>query len=536
MKTKLLLFFFIFLFTEVNAQQEIYNFSPGTPMSSVHFNKKFFFEGYETGTGKEIWQSDGTTSNTSLLKDINVGSGNSTVANLKQTSTILNDDLYFIAKDVDSNGEIWKINGKTEVPEKITTFLNGRVTRLTTVGNTIFFIIRNVDNTIELWKTDGTAVGTVMIKNDFSIWNRVSFQGKCNNTFIFTFQPQGSNNSRVWRSDGTSGGTFPITEEIDGNGSGKSTEGGSTNGGTSILSQYIEYKNKLYFVSRFFLFETDGTLANTKSVGNTKNKDSKLVDFSDIIEVNGSFYLMFFTSSINNLTLLKFNSESHDIFPIYDKTSMQYFFPSNFVKTENSLLFSSFNSTGGTSLVSMDLSTNVVSNVKELSLANDLERPVIFRDINRGGILKINKDEYFIMNSREKNTERKGWILNNTLQTTENISSLDNILEPFAYNDYLYYSKDNKLYKFAKNLSTVSVDQRKSLNLYPNPSKNFVNFYTEDYSEIEDIQIFDLNGRLVSGRSDLNGDKIDISNLHQGTYILKAKINGAEITKKIIKK
>ncbi|MFH7014897.1 T9SS type A sorting domain-containing protein [Flavobacterium sp. FlaQc-47] len=36
-------------------------------------------------------------------------------------------------------------------------------------------------------------------------------------------------------------------------------------------------------------------------------------------------------------------------------------------------------------------------------------------------------------------------------------------------------------------------------------------------------------------KADFNANKIDITRLNQGAYILKAKVNGTEISKKIIK-
>lgn len=540
MKTKLLLFFFTFLIINANAQQEVYSFLgyPSSTLESttVQFKDKFFFEAYASDTGREVWSSDGTSANTAILKDINNGTGSSIRTSLKRTSAILNNKLYFIVKDGDEdvNAEIWTTDGTADGTRKFTSFLNGRETNLTTVGAFVFFTIKNDDDTLEVWKTDGTTKGTLFIAS-LPARNKVTFQGKCNNTFIFTFQSEGSNNlSRVWRSDGTSAGTFPITDEVDGNGSGLAYGNGSTIGGIGILTQYIEHNNKLYFVTRDSLFETDGTLESTKSVAKISNYKNISLFFSDIIEANNNLYLMFVTKT-NDISILKFDSVSNDINSVYENTSSYYFSPSNFFKIDSSLLFTSSNSAGNTSLVSLNLSNNVVSNVAELTLASDIERRSNF-PYYINSIMKINADEYFIQTARDKNNKRKGWILNNKLQVTENVSDLDGILEPVVYKDYLYYAKDNKLWKYSSNLSTPLIENKSSLVFYPNPSSDFINIKTENENQIENVQIFDLNGQLVNDKTDFNANKIDLSKLNQGAYILKAKINGSVISQKIIKK
>jgi len=536
MKTKLLLFFFTFLIIKANAQQEIYSFLgyPSSTLESttVHFKDKLFFEAYTSGTGREVWISDGTSANTTILKDINIGTGSSLKSSLKRSSAILNNRLYFIAKDGDAEAEIWTTDGTTDGTIKLTSFLNGRETNLTTVGAFVFFTIKNDDDTLEVWKTDGTTMGTIFIDR-LPAWSKTSFQGKCNNTFIFTFQPYGTNLSRVWRSDGTSTGTFPITEEVDGNGSGLAYGDGSAVGGLGILTQYIEHNNKLYFVTRNSLFETDGTLENTKSVARINNYENISLFFSDIIEVNNNLYLMFLTKT-HNISILKFDSATNEINSVYENTSSNYFSPSNFLKTNSSLLFTSSNSAGNTSLVSLNLANNVVSNVAELTLASDNEMRSNF-SYYINSLIQINQDEYFIHTARDKNNKRKGWILNNKLQTVENVSDLDGILEPVIYKDYLYYAKDNKLWKYVNNLSTPLFENKSSLVFYPNPSKDFINVQTENDNQIESIQIFDLNGRLVNDKTDFNTNKIDISKLNQGSYLLKAKVDGTVISKKIIK-
>ncbi|KLT70240.1 T9SS type A sorting domain-containing protein [Flavobacterium sp. ABG] len=530
MKRKLLLLLLTFMCIGAHAQQEIYSFTSAHPGGFVQFNDKIFFGGNQESTGKEVWQSDGTTSNTNLLKDINPGIGNGLVGVLKQSSSVLNNKLYFLSKDENSLGEIWKTDGTENGTEKVTNFINGRVSKLTTVGNLIYFLLKKEDDKLEVWKTDGTTVGTVLVKDNLPIWNRPSFEGSCNNTFVFVFQPFGTNNSRVWRSNGTTEGTFPITEEYDGNGSGFNNGAG----GTPILTQFIESNGKLYFATRYFLFETDGTLENTKNVARVRNQGD-LVQYDDIIAVNNDLYLMFFTATgfSNNLVILKYNTLDKTITTIYEKNTNDYFFASNLVKIDNSLIFTTSNATAGTELVSLNLTDNTVSNIKQLAAPTDLTTPHFFDEVAVGSIMKIKNNEYFILSGLDKNDARKGWIFNSSTQTVQNISALENILQPFVYKENLYYSKNFKFWKYANNLSTIDFDKKHSISFYPNPSSDIMQLNVENSNEIENISVFDLNGRLLQTLS--NSSQIDISKLPKGIYSAQIKRNGTLINKKIIK-
>ena len=76
-----------------------------------------YFRAYDVTNGYELWKSDGTSSGTVMVKDINSGSSSSFPYDL------------------------------------------------TAVGNTLYFQANDGTNGEELWKSDGTASGTVMVKD-----------------------------------------------------------------------------------------------------------------------------------------------------------------------------------------------------------------------------------------------------------------------------------------------------------------------------------------------------------------------------------
>ncbi|WP_343697360.1 T9SS type A sorting domain-containing protein [Flavobacterium sp.] len=523
MKTKLLVFFLIFTTFKIAAQQQIYSLKYLNDLNLIEYNDNIVFLGGEEETGIEIWKSEGTTETTSLVKDVYSGK-ESGVQDLRRYTTILNGTLYFIGKDETSAGEIWKTDGTANGTVKVTNFLNGRVWKITAAGDSIYFLIKKEDYVLQVWKTDGTSEGTVIVKDNIPIWNDPTFEGKCGNIFIFTFQPYFSNGSKVWRSDGTADGTFPLTEEKTGNGSGV--------GGTSALSQYLEEDSKLYFVSRSYLHETDGTISNTKALSSYSGPLS--VQYSDVIKVGNSLYYLFFSGDNFSIEIWKYDLVNKQTTSVYSANSQKYFFPSGLVKTDDSLLFCGPNNTGGTSLLSLNLSNNAVSDIKELTTA--AFTPFIFnQSFNIATIIKINSNDYFITSAVDQFYQRKGWIYNKSQQTTENITALDNVWHGIVYKDYLYYGKNNILWKYANNLNTISNNKEPFLTFYPNPANDFVQINTNNNDEIENVRIYDLNGKLVNEISNYKNNKIDVSRLSKGIYNMQVKLNGIYINKKVIK-
>ena len=181
-----------------------------------------YFAGQTATNGKELWKSDGTTSGTVMVKDINSGNGNG----------LTSDPAYY------------------------------------GIGNTVYFIADDGTSGFELWKTDGTSSGTTMVKDINSgsassiincmsgnnkNWNCVIF----NNNFYF-LADDGINGKELWKSDGTASGTVMV----------KDINSGS---GDSWASRFVVIGNALYFsatdgIHGMELWKTDGTTSGTVMV------------------------------------------------------------------------------------------------------------------------------------------------------------------------------------------------------------------------------------------------------------------------------
>ena len=86
---------------------------------------------------------------------------------------------------------------------------------------------------------------------------------------------------------------------------------------------------------------------------------------------------------------------------------------------------------------------------------------------------------------------------------------------------------------YSASLSTISFNPE-NFKAYPNPVKDFLNLsYTQD---ISDVAIFNLLGQQVLARKvNATESKIDMSNLSQGTYLVKLTFNGQVKTIKVVK-
>jgi ELWxxDGT repeat protein len=87
------------------------NSTPNFPYI-ISFNGYLFFNAEDANNGLELWRSDGTSTGTVMVADIAPGNGD---ANPEQFSTV-GDDLFFIASTPDIGGELWKLSVPPFVP------------------------------------------------------------------------------------------------------------------------------------------------------------------------------------------------------------------------------------------------------------------------------------------------------------------------------------------------------------------------------------------------------------------------------------
>ena len=180
----------------------------------------FLFVAGETTHGYELWITDGTEANTSLLLDIHPGSQSSNPAQLTEFGGL----VYFSAGNPTHGYQIWKTDGTAANTSRVSSVdggpMGGMPADLTVVGSNLFFHARDLAHGDELWITDGSPAGTHLVK-DLLPGTGSSFEWDY--PFAFTnlggqlvfFARKANQRSQIWKSDGTEAGTV-VVADLDG--------------------------------------------------------------------------------------------------------------------------------------------------------------------------------------------------------------------------------------------------------------------------------------------------------------------------------
>ena len=238
--------------------------------SSFIFDQTLFFKCNDGAHGWELCKSDGTQGGTTLLKDINIGSGSGFGSSYAQGSAIgiYNGEMFFPADDGTHGYELWKTDGTEGGTSLVKDIRSGASSSFDTfyysfvsLSNGCMFIADDGIHGFEPWFSDGTTGGTVLPKDinpagdsldSFTTLN--AYSGRA----IFT-ATDGSHGAEPWISDGTVSGTTMIKDIY---------SGSSGSGADRYLSTY---HGKLYFranngVHGKELWSTDGTEAGTTTI------------------------------------------------------------------------------------------------------------------------------------------------------------------------------------------------------------------------------------------------------------------------------
>lgn len=196
----------------------------------MEYNGLLIFKGRTAANGDELWVSDGTDAGTTMLKDINPGSGNG----------ILNSNVYWNNQFAVSNRKSYAV-------------LNGY----------LFFTAFN-GVSYAIWRTDGTAAGTVSVIGDLNNFSVIL--GNTDNKIFYT------KGSSIYATDGTLEGTIYLS-------------GGNfyNNNGKTFV-----FNNEFYFTQGKVLTKSDGTWEGTVTV--TPNSYTNLESINSITSCGGYIY------------------------------------------------------------------------------------------------------------------------------------------------------------------------------------------------------------------------------------------------------
>lgn len=200
------------------------------------FANKVFFTATDGTSGGQVWGTDGTTANTTLLSDIVGGMGFATVALFDAVDAA--GKFIFPISDGTTRSELWQSDGTPAGTSLFKSFepaspgqlpyialnfsvQNGSVSQTLFQGNTFFFLGASTNEGTELWKSDGTVANTVIVKDvNPGPGDGIDFGGNISylytTTAFFFAANDGTNGNELWRTDGTSIGTTMV-EDINSN-------------------------------------------------------------------------------------------------------------------------------------------------------------------------------------------------------------------------------------------------------------------------------------------------------------------------------
>jgi ELWxxDGT repeat protein len=191
--------------------------NPSGSSNPDHFRvmgNSIYFAAEDATTGIELWVSDGTSSGTTMVADINLGSTDSSPDDL----TVLSNVLYFTATDGVTGIELYRYSpgsAPTRVKDIRTTSVtlgppSSTPSYLTVFNTRLVFSALDDNNGRELWISDGTESGTRMVSDIVSGNSNPSYITAVpqNNPANFVlFQAYGGlgtgGGTELWRSDGT---------------------------------------------------------------------------------------------------------------------------------------------------------------------------------------------------------------------------------------------------------------------------------------------------------------------------------------------
>ena len=85
------------------------------------------------------------------------------------------------------------------------------------------------------------------------------------------------------------------------------------------------------------------------------------------------------------------------------------------------------------------------------------------------------------------------------------------------------------------NVLNIAIQEfRNDLTLFPNPGKDFL-VWNYPEMNIEQLKVFDIHGKQLNLISEISENRLDISRLASGVYVIQLTSEGTTITKKFIK-
>jgi ELWxxDGT repeat protein len=291
-------------------------------------NGNVLFFSNDGTTGMHLWKSDGTLTNTTLLKALapNIPSSFNYSYIIPNIAQLDSTNLVVIPIDDSNSTALWKTDGTNVNTQKVSNVAIDAIFNRTEFGslnNKLYFSANDATSGYELWQTDGTAAGTNRFMDIFP--NLSSSSPSTFYTFnglLYFRATNVSASNEVWRTDGTAAGTFKLINYIP--------------------ADYIVYNSTLYFKNQTGnLIRTDGTVAGTVPVTSISTPSSSSGISPELAVANN---LIFFAqktfSATNGIELWKSDGTSAGTSMVKDiNVGTANASPQNLVALNNNLYF-----------------------------------------------------------------------------------------------------------------------------------------------------------------------------------------------------
>ncbi len=213
----------LFLIEDLKVGVEGSNPEHITPISD---GKLYFTADTGSETGRELYFSEGSSSNTDIIVDIWPGDGNSSNPNNLISH---GENIFFTANDGQNGVELWYSDSTVSGTQMIKNINpNGSSNPRTFVlfNDVLYFTADDGQHGRELWKSDGSESGTFMIKdihpgeNSSFWWTPEPAYGQhiiIHNELIHFVAESPTHGTEIWYTDGTEQGTDILVDLIPGN-------------------------------------------------------------------------------------------------------------------------------------------------------------------------------------------------------------------------------------------------------------------------------------------------------------------------------
>ena len=204
----------LFLIEDLKVGVEGSNPEHITPISD---GKLYFTADTGSETGRELYFSEGSSSNTDIIVDIWPGDGNSS-----NPDNLIShgENIFFTANDGQNGVELWYSDGSmsgTFMIKDINVNGSSDPRRFVLSDDTLYFTAYNEEYGRELWISDGTEEGTTMVMDIYSGQNSTFDYGAPYDNFgnqliihkemIYFTANSPEYGYEIWHSDGTENGT-----------------------------------------------------------------------------------------------------------------------------------------------------------------------------------------------------------------------------------------------------------------------------------------------------------------------------------------